>query len=83
MFYRCRENKGPDQLRGYCEADSLICVFVFVYAKSLFSHNEAHMLYHAVIDMFYVSCMNRCMTEPLKSSLRPVKTQIKLGVHPI
>ena len=32
----CSENKGTDQ--------QLICVFVFAYAKSRFSHNEAHML---------------------------------------
>ena len=36
MFYPCSENKGADQL---------ICVFVFAYAKSRFSHNEAQICY--------------------------------------
>ena len=39
LYYLCSENKGADQLCGYREAD---CVFVFAYAKSRFSHNEAH-----------------------------------------
>ena len=42
MYYPCSENKGADQLRGYC-------VFVFEYAKSQFSHDEAH-----IIDKFSV-----------------------------
>ena len=38
MFFLCSENKGADQL---------ICVFVFAYAKSRFSHDAAHfMLFH-------------------------------------
>ena len=32
LYYLCSENKGAGQLR----------VFVFAYAKSRFSHNEAH-----------------------------------------
>ena len=40
MYYPCSENKGADQLRGQREAD---LVFVFAYAKSRFSHNEAHL----------------------------------------
>ena len=32
---------------GYREAD---CVFVFAYAKSLFSHNEAHLLHMEKVD---------------------------------
>ena len=39
MFYPSSENKGADQLRGYREADLRLC---FAYAKSRFSHNEAH-----------------------------------------
>ena len=38
LFYLCSENKGADQLRITAQ---LICVFVFAYAKSRFSHNEA------------------------------------------
>ena len=40
LYYLCSENKGADQLRGYREAQ--ICIFVFAYAKSRFSHDEAH-----------------------------------------
>ena len=34
MYYPCSKNKGPDQLRGYCEADLRLCfrickMFVF------------------------------------------------------
>ena len=36
----CSENKDADLLRGTMK---LICVFVFAYAKSRFSHNEAHL----------------------------------------
>ena len=51
MFYLCSEYKGADQLRGYREADlrlwaKLICVFVFAYAKSWFSHNEAQIIFY-------------------------------------
>ena len=38
FYYLCSENKGTTA--------KLICVFVSAYAKSWFSHNEAHM-YHA------------------------------------
>ena len=45
LYYPYSENKGTDQLRGYCEADpaKLICVFVFAYAKSRFSYDAAQM----------------------------------------
>ena len=33
MCYPCSENKGADQL---------VCVFVFAFAKSRFSHDEAY-----------------------------------------
>ena len=42
MYYLCSENKGADQLRGKVTA-KLICVFVFAYAKSRFSHDAAQM----------------------------------------
>ena len=38
MHYLCGENKGADQLRAR------ICVFVFAYAKSRFSHNAAQIV---------------------------------------
>ena len=40
-YYLCRENKGADQLSGFTA--KLICVFVFAYAKCLFSHDAAHL----------------------------------------
>ena len=43
-YYLCSENKDTDQLRSYS------CVFVFAYAKSWFSHNEAQLLF------FYFWC---------------------------
>ena len=39
MYYLCSENKGAEQLRGYCEADLRL---FFAYAKSQFSHDTAH-----------------------------------------
>ena len=36
LYYLCSQNKGPDQLRGYCAADLL-----FAYAKCWFSHDTA------------------------------------------
>ena len=26
LYYLCSENKGTDQLRGYCEADLRLCI---------------------------------------------------------
>ena len=37
LHYWCSENKGANQLRGYC-------IFVFAYAKKRFSYNEALIL---------------------------------------
>ena len=39
LYYPCSENKGADKLHGYREAD--LRPF-FAYAKSQFSHDEAH-----------------------------------------
>ena len=41
MYYACIENKGADQLRGYCEADLRLC---FPICKKPVSHDAAHML---------------------------------------
>ena len=68
LYYPCSENKGADQLRSYCAADLRLCfcVFVFAYAKSWFSHNEAHFgsvnsiltyLYFGLIVMFTYSVL--------------------------
>ena len=40
-YYLCSENKGADELCGYC-------VFVFAYAKRWFSHDVAHLQKSAV-----------------------------------
>ena len=42
MYYLCSENKGADQLQ------SLICIFVFAYAKSRFSFDAAHLILQCV-----------------------------------
>ena len=39
IYYLCRENKEADQLHGTA---ALICIFVFTYAKSRFSHDAPH-----------------------------------------
>ena len=40
LYYPCSENKGADQ---FAVTAKLICAFVFAYAKSRFSHDEAQM----------------------------------------
>ena len=42
LYYQCSENKGTDQLRSYCK--ELICVFVFAYSKSRFSHDATQII---------------------------------------
>ena len=37
--YVCIENKGLEQLHGYCAADLRLC---FAYANSRFSHDAAY-----------------------------------------
>ena len=42
MYYMCSENKGADQLHGYCTADLRLCSCIYMYAKR-FSNDMAHM----------------------------------------
>ena len=49
LYCLCTENKGADQL---CCYGKLICCFVFAYAKSLFSHDAAH-IFMCIIVLFY------------------------------
>ena len=42
MYYPCRENKGADELRSYCEADLRLCFLA--YADCWFSHEAAQMI---------------------------------------
>ena len=44
LYYPYSENKGADQLGGYREADLRLCFRI--YAKSRFSHDEAHLLHN-------------------------------------
>ena len=37
LYYSCNENKGADQLRGYCEADPRLCFRIW---KTRFSQNS-------------------------------------------
>ena len=57
MYYPFSENKGADQLIA-----KLICVFVFTFAKSRFSHNEAHM----IGAYLYGAILNKMLNETLK-----------------
>ena len=49
LYYLCGENKGAGQLLVTAK---LICGFVFAYARSWFSHNEAHILVIKVACLF-------------------------------
>ena len=49
LYYRCSEKKGTDTAK-------LICVFVFAYAKSRFSHDEAHMISDLERIVFSLLC---------------------------
>ena len=40
LYYLCSENKGDDQLHGYCEADLCLC---FRIGKNPNSHDTAQM----------------------------------------
>ena len=42
LYYLCSENRGADI--SFAVTAKLICVFVFAYAKSRFSHDAAHLL---------------------------------------
>ena len=41
LYYLCSENRGADKLAVTAQ---LICVFVFAYAKSRFSHDMPHLI---------------------------------------
>ena len=49
MYYLCSENKGADQLRGYCPADLRPC---FRLCKKRFSHGVAHSIYFCWCECF-------------------------------
>ena len=42
LYYPCSENKGADQLRGYCEADLRLCFRIC--KKQVFSHRGSFYL---------------------------------------
>ena len=48
LYYLCSE-KGTDQLRGYCAADSLC---FFAYAKSSFSRDAASLVLKVFLQIF-------------------------------
>ena len=41
LYYLCSENKGADQLHGYCAADLHLC---FCICKNSVSHKTAHII---------------------------------------
>ena len=47
-------------LISFAVAAKLICVFVFAYAKSRFSHDEAHIV-HRRVNVVYVSGTFSCI----------------------
>ena len=53
LYFLCGENKGADQLAVTAQ---LICVFVFAYAKSLFSHKEAHIRIERAFLRVFLKC---------------------------
>ena len=53
LYYQCSENKDADQLAVTAK---LICVFVFAYAKSLFSHDKAHIKTEQSISEYICHC---------------------------
>ena len=42
LYYICSENNDPDQLCGFRAAD--LCLCFHIYAKSVFSHDAAHII---------------------------------------
>ena len=50
LYYLCSENKGADQLCGYCTADLRLC---FCICKNRFSHDAAHM----IMNFLVVKCI--------------------------
>ena len=55
LYYPCSENKGADQLRGYCEADLRICfrlcrLLVFPCGGSF--ESDSHLEYHFNIFLY-------------------------------
>ena len=54
LYYQCSQNKGPDQL---CSYRLLTCVFVFAFAKSRFSHDEANYISTIITMLCYYFCM--------------------------
>ena len=49
MYYLCSENKVADLLRN------LSCVFVFAYAKSMFSHDAAYLFQNNIKKLVIIS----------------------------
>ena len=45
-------------LISFAVTAKLICVFVFAYAKSRFSHNEAHLLWHGGTCILAIIVLN-------------------------
>ena len=94
MYYPCSENKGADQLRGYCEADLRLC---FRIRRLLVFSKAAHIYIHFVRDPDHTSnemknaesplCLV-CVRPPLWPHVRqakfclPVCQVVFLGVLP-
>ena len=51
-------------LISFAVTAKLICVFVFAYAKSRFSHNEAHIIWHKNVFSWLGSCNQITCSRP-------------------
>ena len=56
LYYLCSENKGADQLCGYCTADLRLCFRIC--KKPFFSHDAAHI--DPTIQNGYLHCSWYC-----------------------
>ena len=52
LYYLFSENKDADQ---FCVTTKLICVFVFAFAKSRFSHDAAHIVKQGFTGVYIFS----------------------------
>ena len=55
LYYPCSKNKGADQI-SFAVTAKLICVFVFAYAKSRFSHDAAHIISSEPLLLIILPC---------------------------
>ena len=50
LYYPCSENKGADQLRGYCKADLRLCFFAYAQKPVFLRRGSYHILTSAALS---------------------------------